>query len=595
MKKTAFRFPLGGEPGNQVFNVNDLLGLHLRELCDLLVPLNDGRDLRIDGYRMLNDRNTVHPLYTSEGVEMKAGFEPIDLYEPRIGYIRHVLESLLNIIDLEADGKVTSVDGFRLKDPNKWLSPSGGATDILAHAASRCNLDCLFCYNRHAPDTLKPAPIDPVDEYREIQERISYYVPSSRLNIFPNMGSPAEALAHPHILDILTELRRKTEESFRIPTNGSTLTRDMIKALKAFSPVSLDISLNSASPLRRESLMGDKNPRIALGSLKLLREAGIPFSVVIVPWPVPSNQVMLEDLKNTVSFADAFDPIFIQVNLPGCAQPVSKKSLFPHEEVWDDLTKETQGLRRDTDCPLIIRPGLYEEYTDPDRVNAPTVAGVIKNSPARAAGLAPGDHIVKVNGLPVKTRYQTRSLLTVLHESEIGKASLSIKRDGIPHDLDLDLSDFAYPYSPVCTTHLGVVFSSSGIPREWLEMLKQVVLSHRAKEVLVLSSSLIRPTLERMISVHGSVSDVRLHIRVPQNGYFGGNVFMGDLMVVEDFIEAIEGFSKETRIQPDLVVIPSSPFHLSGWGRDLTGRVYLDIERHTGIPVVLVECEPIFD
>ena len=70
---------------------------------------------------------------------------------------------------------------------------------------------------------------------------------------------------------------------------------------------------------------------------------------------------------------------------------------------------------------------------------------------------------------------------------------------------------------------------------------------------------------------------------------------MGDLMVVEDFIEAIEAFIKEGGIQPDLVVIPSSPFHLSGWARDLTGRVYLDIERHTNVPVALVECEPMFD
>ena len=52
---------------------------------------------------------------------------------------------------------------------------------------------------------------------------------------------------------------------------------------------------------------------------------------------------------------------------------------------------------------------------------------------------------------------------------------------------------------------------------------------------------------------------------------------------------------EKEEVEPDLVVIPSSPFHLSGWGRDLTGRVYLDIERSTGIPVALVECEPIFD
>ena len=56
-----------------------------------------------------------------------------------------------------------------------------------------------------------------------------------------------------------------------------------------------------------------------------------------------------------------------------------------------------------------------------------------------------------------------------------------------------------------------------------------------------------------------------------------------------------EDFTDEEGICPDLVVIPSSPFHLSGWGRDLTGRVYKEIERLTEIPVALVECDPIFD
>ena len=70
---------------------------------------------------------------------------------------------------------------------------------------------------------------------------------------------------------------------------------------------------------------------------------------------------------------------------------------------------------------------------------------------------------------------------------------------------------------------------------------------------------------------------------------------MGDLLVVQDYIEAIDDFIRTEGIRPDLALLPSSPFHLSGWGRDVTGRVYLDIERHTNIRVALVECDPIYD
>ena len=206
-----------------------------------------------------------------------------------------------------------------------------------------------------------------------------------------------------------------------------------------------------------------------------------------------------------------------------------------------------------------------------------------------------GDRLVKINGLPLKNRPQARSLLTILHQSDLREASLSIQRDGTQLDLELNLSDFDYPYTPDTATHLGIIFPSSGIPQEWIERLKELISGREAKEVLMLSSSLVRPFMEKSLSQNGSLSGVKTHIRVPRNRYFGGNIHMGDLMVVEDFIDAIEEFMDSGEIEPDLVVIPSSPFHLSGWGRDLTGRVYLDIERVTGIPVALVECEPIFD
>jgi uncharacterized Fe-S cluster-containing radical SAM superfamily protein len=577
-----------------VLNINDMFGMHLRELLDLLIPLKGDQHLMVDGYRLLNDRNTNQPLYANQKRGTEAGSGPLDLYEPRIGYIQHLLESLLSIIDLEADGETVNVDGFRLKNINRWLTPGGGALDILAHAASACNLSCRFCYNKNSPQTLRPGPRDPEVEHQEIRKRIRHYVPSAKLNIFPNMGSPAEALAHPHILDIMTELRKKTDELFRLSTNGSTLTLEMIKTLSKLKPIYLDISINSSSSSRREWLMGDPESHIALTSLQYLKAEGIPYTVVVVPWPFPSRDVMLKDLKETVEFARAFDPALIQVNLPGyAAQTNSQKELFPHEEVWNELKTKAQELRNGTDCPLVIRPGLFEEYKEPNEVNAPVLIGVIKNSPTQLAGLLPGDRIIKVNGLPVKNKPQARSLLSILHESEMKQASLSIQRDGTSSDLELNLSQFDYPYTRESATHLGVVFASSGIPQGWLERLKQVIITRGGNEVLLLSSSLVRPTLARLMSKRGIAHGVTVHIRVPRNGYFGGNVYMGDLMVVEDFIEAVEAFIKEGGV--DLVVIPSSPFHLSGWGRDLTGRVYLDIERHTKVPVALVECEPIFD
>jgi hypothetical protein len=82
---------------------------------------------------------------------------------------------------------------------------------------------------------------------------------------------------------------------------------------------------------------------------------------------------------------------------------------------------------------------------------------------------------------------------------------------------------------------------------------------------------------------------------VPENRYFGGNIILGDLLVVQDFIDHIRDYLARGNPRPDLVVIPSTPFGLGAWRRDLTGRPYMDIERATGVPVALLECERIYE
>jgi uncharacterized Fe-S cluster-containing radical SAM superfamily protein len=543
---------------------------------------------------LLRDRDVVTPLSTVEG-NGSAPKDALELYEPRIGYIRGLLESLLGVIDLEVDGETVHPDAFLLKNLRHWLGPGGGANEIVAHAASRCNLKCRFCYNRGAPATLKPRTKPSEEEYAELRTRIEHYVPRAKLNLFPDLGSPCEALVHPHILEVLRALRGKTREPLRIPSNGSTLTPELIEALAELEPISLDVSLNSATPERRQWLMGDPEPRVALDSLGHLRAAQIPYSVVIVPWPLPSREEMLSDLRRTVAFAAGHEPTAIQVSLPGYSRAFSKEEVFPHEEVWGELKAAVQELRDATECPIVLRPGLFEEYTDPVAVNEPRLVGVVQSSPVERAGLRPGDRILQINGLPVKSRFQARSLLTLLHDSDLNATPVRVQRNGAEMNFDVDLSGFGYPYTPETATHLGAVFASSGIPRDWVEKLHGVLVSRRAENVLLLSSLLVRPTVERLLGEQGMPPGVELHIRVPRNRYLGGNILMGDLLVVQDFIGAVEEFVAEAGTRPDLVVIPSSPFHVSRWGRDLVGRVYTEIERHTGVPVALAECEPIFD
>ena len=328
--------------------------------------------------------------------------------------------------------------------------------------------------------------------------------------------------------------------------------------------------------------MRDPHPETALGAPAALQSAQIPYSVVIVPWPFPSVEEMVEDLVRTVAFSAQFNPAFIQISLPGYSERFSKETLFDREVVWNRVKDEIQRLRPLTDCPLILRPGLFEEYLDPEAVDAPRLIGVIKNSPAAGAGLRMGDRLTAINGLPIKTRSQALSLLGLVRNSLLERVSVTVARPDGPNDLSLELNNFAYPFDPKIVPYARWGFPSSGIPfLDWTAQLRNLILKDQAREVLVLTSTLVRPTLEKRIRETPFPTEVKLHLRVPPNRCLGGNIFMGDLLMVDDFIAAVKDFLEEGLVSPDLVVIPSSPFHMSGWGkgRDLSGRVYKDIER----------------
>jgi hypothetical protein len=151
-----------------------------------------------------------------------------------------------------------------------------------------------------------------------------------------------------------------------------------------------------------------------------------------------------------------------------------------------------------------------------------------------------------------------------------------------------------YPYVPETDHHWGMIFPGSGFRPSVLEDLKTLIARHHAKKVLLLSSTLVKPVFLQLLRESSLFGGVQIQVEVPENRYFAGNICMGDLLVVQDFIEAIREYLRNNP-PPDLVVIPSSPFSLGQWRRDLEGRAFAEVERSVGLPVALLDCEPIYD
>lgn len=520
------------------------------------------------------------------------------LYEPRLEFLARALETILSLVQLECGGRPVELDGVRLRRVSDWAdSPVGGAGEVILHAADRCNLSCRFCYHRGSLPSLEHAPAGRDGGWRRLEERVRQYRPRAGRGLFPTFGGPREALAHPHILPLLRALRERTGEAFRLATNGCFLEPPFIARLARLAPLFLDLSLNSSDPARRSFLMGDPRPETAISSLPRLAEAGIPFAVTVVAWPEPSLEEMLEDLERTCLYAADCGARQVQVNLPGYSRFFSPHPIFDTERVWGAVVRRVEELREGLPCPVVLSPALYEESLTRERKNLPEVIGVVPNSPAASWRLRRGDVILRLLGIWVLNRPQARDLLTLLQECGRGSVSLLVERDGKAVELVGEVSPGSYPFDLKTGTHLGAVFMGSGLRLSHLRDLEALIHRSGDRRVLLLTSRLVRPTLEQMLRENPPhlPEGAELRLSVPENRFFGGNTMLGDLLVVQDFIDHLREWRRSGEPEPDLVVIPSSPFHLSGWVRDLTGRVYLDIARETGMRVELLECEPAMD
>ena len=471
-----FRYPIEENP--QEDERDPLLGMiriQLQSLLKLLSLYHEGEEVQADGFRLRNEREAIHPIFPPAGEIPKPQAQPhartasgekentsfqragnAELYEPRIPHLKRILESLLSVVALESNGKPVKIDGFRLKNLNHWLvSSEGDPAEVFDHLATRCDCRCSFCYLQGNPPSvaLQQPKRTAGEEYDEARTRIKYFSPPRRRGLFPTIGSPHEVLSHPFALDLLAELRKKTDRPLRLSTNGNKLTAEFISRLSSLQPIYLYLSLNSSSPTRRKEIMGGENPDVAIRSLLLLKKMQIAYAIIVVPWPVPAVKTMLKDLAETVIYADQHDAHLAEISLPGASQFFSRHPLYNLEEVWSGVVLTIRSLREKIPIPLLVKPSMYEENLHEKRKNLPRLIGVVKNSPAAHAGLKPGDLILAINGLPVSSRPQARDILHIHHLHRGNSVRLSIQRQGERKEAEIqpDILVTLMPPKPITT------------------------------------------------------------------------------------------------------------------------------------------------
>jgi hypothetical protein len=540
-----------------------------------------------DLWRQARPRSSNAPRYDSAHVYRTD--------EPRLGLIADMLGHLGRHVRFEANGKVAQIDGFRLKDLSFWARyPTMGLLGNFGEFSTYCSCDCEFCFLKGSRMIAKPRPMLSVGEAKT---RARYYLPAKRVGLPTPSATPGEPFTNPRALELLRIARvSHADDVLDVTTCGDFLTEKVIDALAELKPVHIALSLNSSNSDVRRRTMRSRRPEVAIAALPLLRERGIQFTGSIVPSP----NVPLDDVAETMEYLDRHAPLQIRLLLPGYTKYANANARFDTQVFWDALVELGAQMRGKLQAPLLIQPGFYWNQSI-----LPTIDGIFPNSPAARAGLRYGDRIVRVNAYPVITRAEAVHFLEMPpKKGDPWTVQVEVvrqeKRFTVALSNELPIDEDWYPYKPrgyppsynvLARWSFGMQFLC-GFDLGPLRTLKQIVEKHPGvRRVLVFTTPLVQNLYAQALQIVGDApeckipEEVEVRVTIAQQNFWGGNIIIGDLHVVSDYVDHLRLLA-DLGYHPDLVIIPSS--FTNSWGFDVLGQSFREIERRSGVTVELL-------
>jgi hypothetical protein len=577
------------------FEIGKLFGHQLQILAPMIQLEKQGEGLKLQSIKL---RANTSDSYNEDCAKEKQrklsspiNYEPISTYkrtEPRITLMNKVIREAIRLFEFETENGPIKPDGFRLINLKNWARyPSKNLISNMGEFSSYCDANCTFCLQKGCPIKAEKKKLT----LKEARTRAKYYVSSKRLGLPVNIQIPGEPFMNRNIFEII-EIYRQAEpdRSISITTHGNWLNRASIRKLAKFKPILLVISLNSSNIHVREQLMKLKSGNIGIEAVPQLKENGIKFIGSLVAWP----SIPIDDILETIKFLDKHHCYFIRVCLPGYTKFYSSKKLFETEYHWGKIVKEASALREIIKTPIMMQPNFYWNKDIMAKID-----GIIVNSPAMRAGLRFGDEILKVDDRTVITRDDA---LYALSSSKKQKIPLCFRRNGKEQIVVLDRTvakdnDF-YPWKPKGYDTIDDkwgIFLVQDFKLLYIRLIREELERNPdVKRVILFTTPLVQDRLIQAASIMEKEmkriqNSAEVRVTIAKHRFWGGNIMIGDLHVVSDYIHHINTIKKLGWI-PDLALIPSS--FSTSHGFDLLGRSYKEIYRATSVPVKLlpVQC-----
>jgi NifB/MoaA-like Fe-S oxidoreductase len=428
------------------------------------------------------------------------------------------------------------------------------ARDNILPLTSSCNLACVFCSHLQNPPSVQSYRLPPLP-LEQVFAAASFLSPEQKIIIGESATRFAEGepFTHPEILEILRGLRRMFPGTLlALTTNATLLSPTILAELAALQPLELIVSLNSSTSAGRRLLLGDREPDRAFQAVSALNDYGLPFHGSIVAMP---HLVGPDDILTTIKFLAAHGALTTRLFLPGFTRMAPTELRFP-DGLWEELSNIARELTRKLDMPVIPEPALSSDLTA-------EVYGIIRDTPAKKAGLLPGDILAAVDGKPVRTRVEAFNMVKKANDP-----LLTVRRDGRELTVSLRKRKSESP---------GFVMHYDINPLR-LEEAGKKIRRARSRAPLLLASSFGEPLLLRAEAFPG-LPDIT--VRAVENRFFGGSIKAAGLLVVADLLAAAkEALCKQ---HYDLVLVPQEAFDL--YDCDLTGTSLATMEEKLGLPV----------
>ncbi len=461
------------------------------------------------------------------------------------------------------------------------VNEDGGLAAALAEAeaagvlpiTSACNVSCLFCSNRSNPPGVRVWSIPP-RSVGDIEAALTRMPDNGEIIIGESASrvTEGEPLTHPDWPAIVRLVRRRRPRALlRLTTNGTLLGPEQAAFLAAHGPVEVTLSLNTASPEAYRRLHGlDADPRRAPAALAT---AGVPYEASVVAVPAVTGR---GDLRETASFLAGKGCLHCRVFVPGYTRrtPRQVAGLMPSRA---EVLELVEDARRSVDLPLSLEPPEPADLTA-------RITGVMRGTPAAAAGLRAGDVLVGVDRETPFSRVDAfRRCRRALERNGSCRVRLGRAGDEVEAVLRVPTGEGGRPRP-------GFVLDRDVDPRD-VSLVLGLAERLGARRAVVLTSPLAQRVMALGLGARSAGANHppgHLVVAVPSRT-FGGSIACAGLLTVDDFAAALAGprqFCPKGRppvvdghpltLRPgDAVFLPPIAFDRSGL--DLLGRTPRDL------------------